>query len=42
MWPTYGGSIRIENPDKSIKWGAIIISPLTGKQMLRYRKLVIG
>ncbi len=38
MWPTYGGSIKIENPDKSIKWGAIIISPLTGKQMLNSRK----
>jgi predicted amino acid dehydrogenase len=39
MWPTYGGSIKVENPDKSIKWGAIVISPLTGKQMLKHRWL---
>lgn len=39
MWPTYGGSIKIDQGEKGVKWGAIIISPLTGKQMLRYRKL---
>ncbi len=39
MWPTYGGSIKIDQGEKGTKWGAIIISPLTGKQMLRYRKL---
>ena len=38
FWPTYGGSIKISQGDKII-WGAIIISPLTGKQMLKYRKL---
>lgn len=39
MWPTYGGSIKIDQGEKGIKWGALIISPLTGKQMLRFRKL---
>lgn len=39
MWPTYGGSIKIDQGEKGVKWGAIIISPLTGKQMLKYRKL---
>ena len=39
MWPTYGGSIKIDQGEEGIRWGAIIISPLTGKQMLKYRKL---
>lgn len=39
FWPTYGGSIKIEHSDKTVQWGGIFISPLTGKQMLKYRKL---
>lgn len=39
MWPTYGGSIKIDQGEKGVKWGAIIISPLTGRQMLIHRKL---
>lgn len=37
FWPTYGGSIRVVEEDK-IKWGAIIINPLTGRQILKHRK----
>jgi len=35
FWPTYGGSIKINEGDK-IRWGAIIINPLTGKQILSF------
>lgn len=39
FWPTYGGPIKIDQGEKGVIWGAIIISPLTGKQMLKYRRL---
>jgi predicted amino acid dehydrogenase len=38
FWPTYGGNIKVETKN-GIIWGAIIIAPLTGKQMLRHRKI---
>ncbi len=38
FWPTYGGYIKVIEGDKT-RWGGIIISPLTGKQMLRHRRL---
>ena len=38
FWPTYGGYIKIHDHLTNInKWGALIISPLTAKQMLANR-----
>jgi fatty aldehyde-generating acyl-ACP reductase len=38
FWPTYGGRIKISGKGQmDTKWGALIISPLTAKQMLADR-----
>lgn len=38
FWPTYGGKIKIhDHLTGTNKWGALIISPLTAKQMLANR-----
>lgn len=38
FWPTYGGYIKVQEGDKT-RWGGIIICPLTGKQMLKHKRL---
>lgn len=38
FWPTYGGRIKIhDHLTNTTKWGALIISPMTAKQMLHDR-----